>query len=46
MSFNDLNSGAYALDFATFEEKRPIVFGKKFKSADFEPDALRRLGGK
>ncbi len=46
MSFNDLNSGAYAMDFATFEEKRPVVFGKKFKASDFEPDALRRLGGK
>ena len=46
MSFNDLNSGAYSLDFAGFEEKHVTVFGKKFKASEFEPDALRRMGGK
>jgi len=46
MSYNDLNSGGYMLDYATMEEKRPTEFGKKFKASDFEPDSLRRLGGK
>ena len=46
MSFNDLNSGSYMLDTVSFEEKRTAIFGKKYKLSDFEPDALRRLGGK
>jgi hypothetical protein len=45
MSFNDLNSGTYMLDAATFEEKRPEVFGQKFRLVDFQPGALRRMGG-
>lgn len=45
MSFNDLNSGTYMLDDATFEEKRSEVFGQKFRLVDFQPDALRRMGG-
>ncbi len=45
ISFNDLNSGAYILDDVTFEEKRPEVFGNKFRLIDFQPDALRRMGG-
>lgn len=45
MSFNDLNSGTYMLDDATFGEKPPQEFGKKFRLIDFQPDALRRMGG-
>ena len=44
--FYDLNSGAYQLAFASFEEKNPAVFGVRGKLADFQPDALRRLGSK
>jgi len=46
VSFYDLNSGAYTLAFASFEDKAPPVFGVRGKLADFQPDALRRLGSK
>jgi hypothetical protein len=46
MSFYDLNSGAYTLAFASFEDKAPPVFGVRGKLADFQPDALRRMGTK
>jgi hypothetical protein len=46
MSFYDLNSGAYTLAFASFEDKAAPVFGVRGKLADFQPDALRRLGSK
>jgi hypothetical protein len=46
ITFYDLNSGAYQLSWATFEEKAPTVFGVKYKLADFQPDSLRRMGGK
>ena len=46
ITFYDLNSGAYQLSWATFEEKAPSVFGVKYKLADFQPDSLRRMGGK
>ncbi len=46
ISFFDLNSGAYTLAFASFEEKNPAVFGVRGKLADFQPDALRRMGSK
>jgi len=46
MSFYDLNSGAYTLAFASFEDKAPAMFGVRGKLADFQPDALRRMGSK
>jgi hypothetical protein len=46
MSFYDLNSGAYTLAFASFEDKAAPVFGVRGKLADFQPDALRRMGSK
>ncbi|HEY2630011.1 MAG TPA: DUF1329 domain-containing protein, partial [Usitatibacter sp.] len=46
ISFYDLNSGAYTLAFASFEEKKAAVFGVRGKLADFQPDALRRMGSK
>jgi len=46
ISYYDLNSGAYQLAFASFEEKNPPVFGARGKLADFQPDALRRMGSK
>ena len=46
MSFYDLNSGAYTLAFASFEDKAPPVFGVRGRLADFQPDALRRMGSK
>ncbi len=46
ISYYDLNSGAYQMFATTFEDKRPPVFGVKGKLADFQPDSLRRLGGK
>ena len=46
ISFFDLNSGAYTLAFTSFEEKGTPVFGARGKLADFQPDALRRLGSK
>jgi hypothetical protein len=46
VTYYDLNSGAYMLSYATFEEKRPPIFGVKGRLADFQPDALRRMGGK
>jgi len=46
MSFYDLNSGAYTLAFASFEDKAAPVFGVRGKLADFQPDSLRRLGSK
>jgi hypothetical protein len=46
IGFYDLNSGAYTLAFASFEEKSAPVFGVRGKLADFQPDALRRMGTK
>jgi len=46
ISFYDLNSGAYTLAFASFEDKAPPVFGVRGRLADFQPDALRRMGSK
>jgi len=46
IGFYDLNSGAYTLAFTNFEEKSAPVFGVRGKLADFQPDALRRLGTK
>jgi hypothetical protein len=46
ISFYDLNSGAYTLAFASFEEKNSATFGTRGKLADFQPDALRRMGSK
>ena len=46
MTFYDLNSGAYTLAFTSFEEKGVATFGVRGKLADFQPDALRRMGSK
>lgn len=46
IGFYDLNSGAYTLAFTNFEEKAAPVFGVRGKLADFQPDALRRMGTK
>jgi hypothetical protein len=46
IGFYDLNSGAYTLAFTSFEEKSAPVFGVRGKLADFQPDALRRMGTK
>jgi len=46
IGFYDLNSGAYTLAFASFEDKGAPVFGVRGKLADFQPDALRRMGTK
>lgn len=42
--FHDLNSGAYAIWGLSNESSVPRIFGKKGKTIDFEPDALRRQG--
>ena len=43
--FHDLTSGAYLAGGFDNEIKKPIQFGVKGKLGDFQPDALRRLGG-
>ena len=42
---HDLSSGGYITGGFDNEIKDPIVFGAKGKLSDFQPDALRRLGG-
>ncbi|MGE5514837.1 MAG: DUF1329 domain-containing protein [Bacteroidota bacterium] len=42
--YHDLNSGAYAIWGLSNESSVPRTFGKKGKTIDFEPDALRRQG--
>jgi hypothetical protein len=46
IGFFDLNSGAYQLSFATFEDRGAPVFGVRQKLIDYQPDALRRMGSK
>jgi len=46
ITYYDLNSGAYELSFATFEDRGAPVFGKHQKLSDYQPDALRRMGSK
>jgi hypothetical protein len=43
--YHDLTSGAYLVGGLDNEIKEPIVFDAKGKLSDFQPDALRRLGG-
>ncbi|RPI14875.1 MAG: DUF1329 domain-containing protein [Lysobacterales bacterium] len=43
--YHDLTSGAYLVGGLDNEIKEPIVFNAKGKLSDFQPDALRRLGG-
>jgi len=42
---HDLTSGGYITGGYDNEVKEPIQFGVKGKLSDFQPDALRRLGG-
>ena len=42
---HDLTSGGYMLGGLDNETKEPIQFGVKGRLSDFQPDALRRLGG-
>jgi hypothetical protein len=42
---HDLTSGSYILGGLDNEIKEPIRFGVKGRLGDFQPDALRRLGG-
>ena len=42
--WHDLNNGAYLADGLDNEIKAPIVFGKKAKWADFQPERLNRTG--
>ncbi len=43
--YHDLNSGGYLVGGLDNEVKEPIQFNVKAKVGDFQPDALRRLGG-
>jgi len=43
--YHDLNSGGYLLGGLDNEIKEPIKFNAKARLTDFQPDALRRLGG-
>ena len=43
--FHDLTNGAYLTGGFDNEIKEPIQFGAKARLAEFQPDALRRLGG-
>jgi hypothetical protein len=43
--YHDLNSGGYLVGGLDNEIKEPIQFNVKAKASDFQPDALRRLGG-
>jgi hypothetical protein len=43
--YHDLNSGGYLVGGLDNEIKDPIQFNVKAKVGDFQPDALRRLGG-
>ena len=43
--YHDLNSGGYLVGGLDNEVKEPIQFNARAKVGDFQPDALRRLGG-
>jgi hypothetical protein len=43
--YHDLNSGGYLVGGLDNEVKDPIRFDVKARVGDFQPDALRRLGG-
>jgi hypothetical protein len=43
--YHDLNSGGYVVGGLDNEIKEPIQFDAKARITDFQPDALRRLGG-
>ena len=43
--YHDLNSGGYLVGGLDNEVKDPIEFNARAKVGDFQPDALRRLGG-
>jgi hypothetical protein len=43
--YHDLNSGAYLVGGLDNELKEPIQFDAKARLTEFQPDALRRLGG-
>jgi Protein of unknown function (DUF1329) len=43
--YHDLNSGGYLVGGLDNEIKEPIEFNATARSGDFQPDALRRLGG-
>jgi hypothetical protein len=43
--YHDLNSGGYLVGGLDNEIKEPIQFNARAKVGDFQPDALRRLGG-
>jgi hypothetical protein len=43
--YHDLQSGAYLVGGLDNEIREPIQFNAHAKIADFQPDALRRLGG-
>jgi hypothetical protein len=43
--YHDLNSGAYLVGGLDNEIREPINFDAKGRLGDFQPDALRRLGG-
>jgi hypothetical protein len=45
-TWHDLNSGGYYLSGLDNEIKTPWDWNQKGKWADFQPDALRRLGTK
>ncbi len=44
-AWHDLTNGNYLVTHLDNEISQPIVFGKKAKWSDFQPDALRRAGG-
>jgi hypothetical protein len=43
-AFHDLTNGNYMLSGLDNESKGAVLFGQKGKIADFQPDALRRMG--
>ncbi len=43
-SWHDLTNGNYLFSGLDNESKRSVLFGQKGKIADFQPDALRRMG--
>jgi hypothetical protein len=43
--YHDLNSGGYLVGGLDNEMKEPIQFNAKARVTEFQPDALRRLGG-
>jgi hypothetical protein len=43
--YHDLNNGSYLVGGLDNEIKEPIKFNAKARVGDFQPDALRRLGG-